>query len=223
MDARISMGLLVGSLLAGCASAPSADEDVAGAPIGGLPAGTTVSLVRVEPLVLPIRWDGDIAAYPCTIRGGPCQTVILGNPQYRVGVGWTIANRTMMQPQGLFWRLNVTLEWETRNPAVDNLTFRVEMVKPCGDGCAEYREILRDSGQSPLHLDPGAIYLEEGEQGIRLTVEAPANWFTAWQEAKVKFHAEGIALAYVPVADAVVFTVQEQGKEKSADPEGGSA
>lgn len=207
--------LLALLLLAGCASpsapvdgavaGPAPDEETAA---GASPSGGwVVTATRVEPRAHSVEWTGSIGARPCATDGSEaCRGPALMQQSAAAGITWDEPTLRFEDPQGLFWRLAVALDWRTQNPFIPGLELDVYTVMDC-TGC-EPRLVQTFTGAAPLMVDNLDVFLQPHEVGLGFVVRASqeAIMESAWGAAAVEFEMSGAVAAFVAAAPPVVIS-----------------
>lgn len=188
-----SRWLVVGMLpmlvaLGGCAddgNPPPAPTDDA-EPAGSVEPVRSSNTSRVRE-VKDVDWEGHIAARVCATTCVPPATPLTSSDNRFLVEGADFANGTA----------NLTLTWQTQDPLMQQLVFRIwPYVDTPGGCCGSSGPIVEVAGSSPLHLD-GQGQPEEASLGLAITVLGPMETgpvdVRAW--TSVSFTVEGTVVA----------------------------
>lgn len=156
----------------------------------------TVTATRVVPLVHEVDTWGRIAMHACPLTNSEgCENILVGQvdePTHDFG-----------DPAALFWRVNVRVDW-TSESLVSGLRLSAYATTPCGPACLRERSVGSIEGGYSIALEGLEVFLEPGETGIRLRLQAQGTTEASWSEAAVDYHLAGTVAGYRPVADPVV-------------------
>jgi hypothetical protein len=181
-------------LLAGCiASAPTASiEEPAAVPADD---GMVVTATRVVPLVHAVDERGTIEAEACTTPRDGCASVL--------AVVWEHPQSDFGDPLALFWRVKLHADWQSKS-LVTELRMTVFATKPCGVGCLDVREVATISDDASPGFDSLDVFLEPGENGLRIQLDPVGEAQTAVSEARIEYHLHGGVGGYRAASDPVV-------------------
>lgn len=191
MTGVFRLALAVVLLLSGCLTAapqaqptpPPAEE------------GWQATAVRVEPLVHEIVVRDQLGWRACTlVLDAGCQGRA-GGLGGSTGVEWEIDEHDYADPEALFWRFAVRVQWGAQaGEAVRSLHAELAVTQPCGVLCTQERIILASNGVGELRIEPRDIFLEPGETGLRLRLR-PDDMSTP-STASIEYTLQGYAAGY---------------------------
>jgi hypothetical protein len=198
-------------LLAGCAAPPSHPLHAAAVDQAAAPAddGLVATATRVVPVRTLLdqhgRFDDQVVCSGTSTSSCLTQGGVAARPYLR----------NVTNPDALFWRANLTVDWTSVNPHSDHLRLLVKAVKPCGDGrdCVKVtRTVAKASGDSPLLVPTQDLFLRPGETGMQVRLELNEDNMTgmAVGPLDVQYHLHGWLAGYVAAAPPQTIVLQAQ-------------
>lgn len=209
--------LLALLLLAGCAGPVAQTQELASVVEDGVatehvPASDpapadewVVTATRVEPKSYSAEWSGTLGARPCAPDGSEaCRGGAINAAGFAAGITWDEPAQRFTDRDGLFWRLDVQVDWHTKNPLVSGVELDVFTITDCQE--CERRLIETFTGGAPIRVEHYDIFLEPGEYGVELVVRAARDAImeSTWGEAAVDFDVSGYVTAFVAAGETVV-------------------
>lgn len=164
-----------------------------------------VTATRVEPKSYSAEWSGTLGARPCAPDGSEvCRGGAINAAGFAAGITWDEPAQSFPDRDGLFWRLDVQVDWHTKNPLVPGVELDVFTITDCQE--CEHRLIETFAGGAPIRVEHYDIFLEPGEYGVELVVRAARDAImeSTWGEAAVDFDVSGYVTAFVAAGETVV-------------------
>jgi hypothetical protein len=202
-------GLLMG--LSGCAGTPpDAPEgaQAAESPAGPGPA-MVVEAVRVLPRLNPIDVVGHIKPGPCASAAQPCDVGATvqrpGQPgAVHAGLAWTRLGQEFTDPEGLFWRIQLSGGWSSSTPAVDAVELTVATTAAACGGCEPRVAFRHRFGEPAIEVGRTDVFLEPGEDTLLYRVEPSGVGPASMRPADdVRVELRGWSAAYVAAGEPI--------------------